>query len=156
MKTWNWSDWKEDGGFFGNVGPGEWDKEPDKAQWEHEGFDCLIVRGPLGALCGYVGIPKDHKLYGCDYPWVNEFYDISVHGGLTFANECQPGEMERAICHKDGVNDDVWWLGFDCCHYRDFIPHHKRERFGGVKKVYRNFEYVKKQTESLARQLKEI
>ena len=39
-------------------GPGEWTDEPDKLQWVDEatGFDCLIVRNSLGALCGYVGV----------------------------------------------------------------------------------------------------
>ena len=39
---------------------GPWDNEPDKAQWidEASGYDCLIVRGGGGALCGYVGVPE--------------------------------------------------------------------------------------------------
>lgn len=53
MKTWTTvdkSDWPT----------GEWHQEPDKAQWidQATGLDCLIVRGPFGALCGYVGVPQ--------------------------------------------------------------------------------------------------
>ncbi len=49
--------------------PGPWRDEPDKIQWQDEatGLACLIVRGPLGALCGYVGVADDHRLHGVDY-----------------------------------------------------------------------------------------
>lgn len=50
-------------------GPGPWQDEPDKRQWQDEatGLPCLIVRGPVGALCGYVGVPPDHPAYGLSY-----------------------------------------------------------------------------------------
>lgn len=103
-------------------GDGPWQIEPDKKQWEHKPtrLPCLIVRGPLGALCGYVGVPRGHPCYGIDYDHV----DVDVHGGLTFANHCQEGAEERGICHKVGPGepDDVWWLGFDCSHAGDFYP----------------------------------
>lgn len=48
---------------------GEWDNEPDKIQWPDEatGLPCLIVRGPSGALCGYVGVAEGHPFYKKDY-----------------------------------------------------------------------------------------
>lgn len=48
---------------------GEWDDEPDKTQWTDEttGLACLIVRNPMGALCGYVGVPTTHVLHGIKY-----------------------------------------------------------------------------------------
>lgn len=51
-------------------GEGEWQSECDKRQWKDEetGYPCLIVRAPVtGALCGYVGVPEKHLLYGCCY-----------------------------------------------------------------------------------------
>lgn len=50
-------------------GDGPWQSEPDKMQWQDEatGLPCLIVRGPVGALCGYVGIAPDHPAYGLSY-----------------------------------------------------------------------------------------
>lgn len=50
-------------------GDGPWQSEPDKIQWQDEatGLPCLIVRGPVGALCGYVGVPKTHPAYGLHY-----------------------------------------------------------------------------------------
>ena len=127
---------------------GEWDDEPDKAQWQYKGYDCLIVRNRLGALCGYVGLPKNHRLYGKHYGELN----VGVHGGLTFSDRCVEGATEEeGICHTNGIADDVWWLGFDCSHYRDKLPMH-----GSVfdsESEYRNFDYVKKEVEHLADQL---
>jgi hypothetical protein len=73
---------------------GPWDHEPDKLQWQDEetSLPCLIVRGPAGALCGYVGVPKDHPLHGKDYdPAYDALYtgdQGGVHGGLTFSGPC--------------------------------------------------------------------
>jgi hypothetical protein len=48
---------------------GPWDHEPDKMQWQDEatGLPCLIVRGPAGALCGYVGVGPTHPWFGIGY-----------------------------------------------------------------------------------------
>lgn len=48
---------------------GPWDSEPDKMQFTDEatGLPCLVVRGPAGALCGYVGVSKGHPLYEVQY-----------------------------------------------------------------------------------------
>src|SRR5215510_304522 len=150
---------------------GEWDGEPDKIQWPDEatGLPCLIVRGPIGALCGYVGVPTSHPLHGKNY----DDCHVDVHGGLTFAHGCAEitrekweawrtrllssahqdeakkyphgdaakrlkewaagldsyeawGERSHArhICHtpSPGEPDNVWWLGFDCCHLGDLYP----------------------------------
>lgn len=65
---------------------GPWKYEPDKKQWRDEatGLPCLIVRGPSGSLCGYVGVPPTHPAYGKQYDDVS----VEVHGGLTFADKC--------------------------------------------------------------------
>lgn len=69
-------------------GNGPWQSEPDKKQWRdaETGFPCLIVRGPSGALCGYVGVPRSHPAFEKDYNDV----DVEVHWGLTFASKCAP------------------------------------------------------------------
>ncbi len=47
---------------------GEWDSEPDKVIWYDETkFPCLILRGPVGALNGYVGVMPYHPAYGISY-----------------------------------------------------------------------------------------
>ena len=144
MKTWNTVD------KSGYAARGEWDNEVDKAQWVSSGLDCLVVRGPLGAFCGYVGVPKDHVEYQEDYNDVS----VDVHGGLTFADKCSPnGDEARGICHTgpDIANGVVWWLGFDCSHYSDLAP--KAESPLREHCTYRNFEYVKAEVEKLAEQL---
>jgi hypothetical protein len=134
---------------------GPWDKEPDKLQWVDEvtGLPCLIVRHPRsGHLCGYVGVSKGHPAFEVDYNSV----PADVHGGLTFSEHCQQ-ELEecKSVCHKveDGEDDNVWWLGFDCAHSGDYsgFAYH-RTQFQDDE-VYRTFEYVKSECESLAQQL---
>jgi len=99
----------------------EWETEPDRVDFEHAGYPCMILRSPVtGALCGYVGVGKEHPLYEKDY---STFYDegikINVHGGLTYSDKCN-----GHICHepKPGQSDNIWWLGFDCAHACDVSP----------------------------------
>jgi len=68
-------------------------------------YRCIILGLALGHRCGYVGLPKDHKCNGLDYHDV----DIDVHGGLTYASNSNTYPIE----------DDRYWLGFDCAHYMD-------------------------------------
>lgn len=132
---------------------GEWDNEPDKAHWidPDTGLDCLVVRVPHhGALCGYVGVPESHPLFGKDEYGI----DVDVHGGLTFSGRCGSQEDEgKGICHpKEGAaNETVWWLGFDCIHFRDLNP--ARRNYG--EEEYRDFPYVQREVTNLARQLNE-
>jgi hypothetical protein len=144
MKTWNNTDKSE-------WASGEWVDEPDKAQWVSSNLDCLIVRGPMGALCGYVGVPESHPMFEKDY----NSADVEVHGGLTFANRCSPSPEgdHKGICHVEegAANETVWWLGFDCGHAWDVIPRY--DFTFGSDETYRNFSYVKKEVEGLARQL---
>lgn len=49
---------------------GAWDAEPDKVNWvdPDTGLDCMLVRAEVsGSLCGYVGIPESHPLFGVHY-----------------------------------------------------------------------------------------
>lgn len=144
------------------LGDGPWNDEPDKVQWidPTTRLDCLIVRNRMGALCGYVGLPPDHPLHGVDY----EDSDVSVHGGLTFANSCAEQEGPESICHiaAPGRPDHVWWLGFDCNHAFDLAPGMARfeermgfgrELHGGL--VYRDLDYVVNEVTDLAAQLAE-
>ena len=135
---------------------GPWTNEPDREQWKTKsGLPGLIVRNSLGALCGYVAVTKDHPAFRKNYDDV----DVSVHGGLTYANACN-----GAICHvpEPGEPDDVWWLGFDCCHLGDMHPAEtKFEKLPGWPKrpasltrgSYRDMIYVRAEVESLADQL---
>jgi len=131
---------------------GPWMHEPDRMQWRHEGLDCLIVRNTVGALCGYVGVPPGHAIHEVDYAGVHEqFPDVSVHGGLTYADKCQ-----GPICHvpEPGQSDDVWWLGFDAAHIGDLIPGRLGDDWPLFKDdVYRDLAYVTREVNQLAEQL---
>jgi len=131
---------------------GEWDNEPEnRVDFVHAGFACFILRGPLGAWCGYVGVPSTHSLYE------NTDVDdkVDVHGGVTYTEKCA-----GAICHvpEPGMPDDVWWIGFDTAHYMDVTPHdyHKFGLGYEAKGTYKNIKYVTDEVKSLAEQLEKL
>lgn len=131
----------------------EWQYEPDHLDYELEGFPCIIHRNGLGALCGYVGVPKGHPAYEKHYGDLA----IDCHGGLTYAERCQ-GD----ICHPGA--DDRWWIGFDCNHCGDFAPYMEENLrkltvfldYGTSGRKYRNIDYVKNEIKEIVRQLKEM
>lgn len=102
---------------------GEWDGEPDKRQWRDEatGLPCLIVRGPAGALCGYVGVPDGHPFHGKDYgecvkgsdcnqrteekTWCDHSPEsvLEAHGGITFAHGCAEITREKWEKWREGM-----------------------------------------------------
>lgn len=138
-------------------GPGPWQDEPDKVQFEDPatGLPCLIVRNRFGALCGYVGVSASHPWFGKDYSDIPD----DVHGGLTFADKCQPGDERDAVCHlvEPGEDDNIWWLGFDCAHAFDFTPG-LADMLGpggtvpGERWEYKTIAYVKNEIQRLAQQ----
>lgn len=147
---------------------GPWHQEPDSKEWvdEETGLSCEIMRGPAGAWCGYVGVPKEHPAYGLDYNGPDDAYDINptvkwwrihvnrrfeyaiydvrVHGGLTFAGN---------------RGDEKHWFGFDCAHAGDFCPRHSKPDMLGMPTgwgglvSYRDMDYAINETKSLAKQL---
>jgi hypothetical protein len=160
-------------------GPGPWDGEPDRIEWEHAGRPCLMVRGPSGAWCGYAAVDPGHPFHGISYSsydidaenmTVEESdrrspeSEIDVHGGLTYSGACS-----HSVCHvpKDGQPADVWWFGFDTAHAWDLAPgmqarlrelYRDRPELGGAftnsrDEVYRDVAYVQAQVNHLAEQL---
>lgn len=142
-------------GILDGMPPGPWIGEPDKIQWVDEAtdLDCLIKRNRSGALCGYVGVPPAHPLHGEDYSTAGEIV-ADVHGGLTYASDCQEDAGDNAICHVPlpGREANVWWFGFDCAHYMDVVP--------GIdvldQGTYKTVDYVKAEVANLARQLADV
>ena len=152
-------------------GEGPWNTEEDHAVWVDPttDLDCMIHRGPSGALCGYVGVGPGHPWHGKDYDDI----DVDVHGGLTYSNACQE---DGEICHvpAEGRSHDIWWLGFDCAHALDVSPRmdadlrELRKRVPDLPDlsrdevdprwhpVYKDWAYVKNEVEDLALQLKAI
>jgi hypothetical protein len=136
-------------------GPGPWAAEPDRLEFRHRGVPCLLRRSAIsGAWCGYAACEPGHPWHGAHY----DKPDVDVHGGLTFAGECQ-----REICHvpQPGEPADVYWLGFDCGHAFDFSPAltAKVEAITGERSAlrddttYRDLAYAKRETEQLADQI---
>jgi len=154
-------------------GAGPWTDEPDREEWRTEaGLPGLIVRGPSGALCGYVAVTEGHPCFGRDYtttyetgadgepdyakPHPNPVDELRVHGGITYGEACR-----GRICHvpQPGEPDNVWWLGFDCMHAGDIgpasdsrLPPELRSTLslGGT---YKDLWYVRREVERLAAQL---
>lgn len=133
--------------------PGEWQNEPDRKQWHHAGFACLAIRSRLGSWCGYVGVPEGHPAFGQKYSSV----DVDVHGELTYADRCA-----AHICHvpEPGFPTEVWWLGFDCGHFMDWVPgvagsETMRSTIDDFV-TYKTIEFVTAETERLAEQLAEL
>ena len=148
---------------------GPWDDEPqDKRQWQdpETGLPCLIKRNDFGAWCGYVGVADGHPLFGMDYDKAEGEFAIDVHGGLTFADFCDPrgdapgADPAKYICHIAGPGEPehVWWLGFDTAHAWDITPNATRYYPGNTYpgNTYRDIVYVTSQVTSLARQLKSL
>ena len=121
----------------------------------HAGYVCVVMRphtvaGDLGKmpwtihLCGYVGIPKGHPLYGKDYWYIydNTRLRPQVHGGLTYSREYL---LTR---EKSGL----WWFGFDAAHAGDTSSLDSIHEF----ETYKDMDYMIKETKKLARWLKRV
>jgi hypothetical protein len=139
---------------------GPWVDEPDRIDWRDlTGFPQFIKRGPFGAWCGYVGVDSTHPYYE------RERIDaaLNVHGGITYADHCQHGdgsvEKSDMICHipQGEESPHVWWIGFDCGHYADYVPGmHLYIPQSFMDSTYRNVSYVVEETQKLALQLLEV
>lgn len=88
-------------------GAGPWQDEPDLVEWRSPvaPYPLLILRGGMGALCGYVGVPPGHPLHG--------------RSSITGINWTGPCEGHRVPTGEPPV---CWWLGFDCGHAGQYPP----------------------------------
>ena len=110
-------------------------------EFEHAWYKCVVTFNVMGYRCGYVGIPKNHSLYGKKYsdylgikkkdigdreisgifPFLGAFLDeeeririeayFQCHGGITFADGGKNSSYP--------IKSDLWWFGFDCGHCDD-------------------------------------
>lgn len=147
------------------LGPGPWTEESDEYFGIFEDpttgytFHALAIRGPLGALCGYMGVTKHHPLFGIAYSDDARIEGLQVHGGITFSGRHEKNEWSLAL----DLPDENWWIGFDCNHAFDFVPSmalvaNKYEGFSvfGDDHAYKNIGYVTEQIDHLGQQLKGI
>lgn len=128
---------------------GPWDNEPDRKIWKDQETKllCQARRSRLGYLCGYVGVDKEHPLFGKDW---HHGVNLNAHGGINFSDFI--GES------------NLWWFGFDCGHTYDCSPYDSIfnfviETFKSTKskstKSYKTLEYVMNECTKLAKQLSE-
>ncbi|MBO9427891.1 hypothetical protein [Sulfitobacter sp. R18_1] len=124
----------------------EWKTEPDHIEFEASGLQALVLRaGGLGHLTGYVGVPKNHVLFGLDMGDIPS--EIPAHKGWTYASDLNPAT---------GKADGNWWIRFDCAHAGDLIPAMANfdttmaTAFARERAVYRNVDYVRKTVEQAA------
>ncbi len=117
-----------------------------------EGYHGVCIFQATGFRCGYVGISKDHGLYGVlDYDEVGDL--VTVHGGITFAGTL-----------LDFLSKDLWYFRFDCDHgfdSRDYASMQKYgfdlllsvPRFKASRATIKTLEYVEKEVRKLSKQL---
>jgi hypothetical protein len=133
--------------------------------------------------CPVIVCPAVTKESWCDH---RPEHVIEVHGGLTYSEKCSD-DKEFGICHTPSDNwlcvescdhaagiyqcesedDDVWWFGFDCHHWRDYAPAFEA-RMNELTKIkpglksptenniYRPLTYVIEEVTSLAQQLHKV
>jgi hypothetical protein len=166
-------------------GEGPWKMEADKVAWKDPatGMDCIIRRSKRGGyLCGYVGVPPQHPLFGFEGSAL-EALGIHPHGGVDHGAPCEEWEPEPiSVCHVrdqnatkkrnsaraaaaadiDRQHDHAWWFGFSCNKPGDLQPSRLdaspsvRGSRVGLKSVYRNETYVLGHVVDLAAQLHAI
>lgn len=150
-------------------------------EFEHAGYKCVVTFNVMGHRCGYVGIPKNHPLYGKEYSDYLEIKKADVgdrderirieayflcHGGIIFADG---GENSNYP-----IESDLWWFGFDCAYCDDAkelelayerFPNYREslamqieceDRFRIDGTIVRTEEYVAEECKKLAEQLKEF
>jgi hypothetical protein len=121
-------------------------------------YRCIVLLHDLGYYTGYIQVPKSNPIYGMNYMNIQEEYEISCHGGITF------GEL---IDDTGSELPEGYWIGFDCLHAGD-APEPKLAEIYFNKHIdedlliiykrgkFRDFSYVTSELESLAKQLYKI
>lgn len=156
-----------------------WETEGDSKEWEAHGYRCSIKRVKRsGHLCGYVTIPDSHPWFGLTFSDnVTPIADPDMDHGSIISAFCHAlsddkpegmRNMDLAISVHGGVtygdNDGYGWtIGFDCAHSGDYCPVSAAwfadQGLGdrrGLNETYRDMDYVTRETESLAAQLKQV
>lgn len=138
-----------------NFPKGKWLNEPDLCQWKRHNLSCLVIRDmSLGVWKGFVGLPKTNKFYGNKLENLllsDEFLNIYIYGGI-----CSAG----SLLYKYSIYDNgLWWIGIETTHGGDFMPLLKLDlldpdmlKISG-KQTYKDFSFIRKETNKLAKYL---
>ena len=167
-----------------------------ESDFEYKGYRCVTTFTDMGFRCGYVGISEGHPLYRKDNDtllnislreleedeemgkvgnrgaWTllglpdeeNEKVRLGayfmVHGGITYAKGGKDSHHP--------VDSDLWWLGFDCGHYKDCPDYDLLEKTWGDTEIVkyrlqdrwlyedsevRDLEYVQQECKNLVDQI---
>lgn len=100
-------------------------------QFEYNGFLCAVLMQKLGHRCGYVGIPKGHKLYGRK----DLEKTIDVHGGITYSS------WKRTDGYPIDKPNDYHWIGWDYAHYGDCADADDYIKNFGQEEYFRRIKY---------------
>ena len=157
-----------------------------ESDFHHNGLRCVCIGlTDMGHRCGYVGIGKDHPLYGRGYfekilPFekvrdqkigkrgiipllcagerderIGMDVYFDVHGSVTFAGGGKDSEYP--------VKSDFWWIGFDCGHAGDardeaLCKDHCLKTYSRLKNYgkVRTQAYVEQECRNLADQILEV
>lgn len=138
----------------------EWENEASFESFEHKGFHCVIERTVDKALAGFVGVGKDHFLYGAHRgdlitvgkgPETFVFKLMEAHKGIMFS-----GFKTNTRVGEIRYKDKTWYFGFTCDMTGDLIPGFVGTGIQNDGLPYRNFAYVKEELKELACQLKDL
>lgn len=107
---------------------------------------CVVLALNIGHRCGYVGVPRNHPLYGISYndqtPILKAIWERAKDGAIgkrgILPVFCQAFEDDSELPRVDVVfdvhggitysdsnkeypapNNGLWWFGFDCGHAGD-------------------------------------
>lgn len=128
-------------------------------EFEHVGYKCVVIFGNMAHRCGYVGIPKNHTLYGKNYDYhleikKSDIWGREVSGIFPLLGACIDEDERIRIeayfqCHGGisysggGTNSnypiksDLWWFGFDCGHAGDKADlDYAIQKFPSRKEIY--------------------
>jgi len=143
-----------------NFPPGEWQREPDLSAWEHADQSCLAIRDmSLGIWKGFVGVAPGHPFHSKPMDEIIKREEVmeaffSIHGGICSAGKLLP--------RYKGYASNFWWLGIETSQGEDLMPLLKldTENPDMAKMVshqtYKNFMFIRKETNKLARFLSRI
>lgn len=111
--------------------------------FDHKGLKCVVIMHELGHRCGYVGIPKEHPLYGIRYDEKCKYLPMAdlknepvgkrgIFSILSMALSDEDKyvtpefyfDVHGSITYSGGdpnypIKSDLWWFGFDCAHCDD-------------------------------------
>lgn len=137
--------------------PGPWHTEPDRAEFEHVGLRCLVLRNRMLSWCGYAAVKRGHPLHGVRFCEPSKALVKLWEKRLGKPVPESPGmglmlHMLSGRDEDDGIRPDVafdvhggvtfshasdaflggrnlWWFGFDCGHCDDLSPAMIHPRF---------------------------